>query len=186
MTKNMMKFQNSEGFHHVPDQCCHFPPKPTCFIMLFQTLPYLSECCHSFPLSPCIFRTFHRAFSQPFRIFLNPAIPSPFHHAFATHFTMIRPTLPFFTKAVMEKPPYDPLWQPFLVCFSTSISNHPRLRAIPETNQIFFIILLSMKQSGNPPPQAPETSGVQAPEVKPLEYNVELKVIYIKLYMNIY
>ena len=24
MTKNMMKFQNSEGYHHVPDQCCHF------------------------------------------------------------------------------------------------------------------------------------------------------------------
>ena len=41
MTKNMMKFQNSEGFHH------------------------------SFSLSPCFFQTFHHAFSKPCRIFLN-------------------------------------------------------------------------------------------------------------------
>ena len=94
----MMKFQNSEGFHH------------------------------SFPLSPCFFQTFHHAFSKPCRIFLNPAIPSLCHHAFAAHFTMIHPTLPFFTNSPVENPPYDPLWQPFLVCFSTSISNHPRLR----------------------------------------------------------
>ena len=127
MAKNMMKFQNSEGFHHVPDQCCHFPPKLMCFVMLFpnpavffQTLPFLS----SFTM-----------------LFLN--------------IFMILPTLPLFTKADMVNSPYNPLWQPFMVCFSTSISNHPRLRAILESNQIFSIILLSMKQSGNHPPQQP-------------------------------
>ena len=75
MTKNMIKFQNSEGFHH------------------------------SFPLSPCFFQTFHHAFSKTCRILLNPAIPSLFHHAFAAHFTMIHPMLPFFTKAAVENPP---------------------------------------------------------------------------------
>ena len=91
ITKNTMKFQNSEGFHHVPDQCCHFPPKPMCFIMLFsnpavsfrtlpflssftmhfpnisscffQTLLYFSESCHSKPLSPCFCCTFHHDLS---------------------------------------------------------------------------------------------------------------------------
>ena len=36
---------------------------------------------------------FRHAFFKPCRIFLNPAIPSLFHHAFAAHFTMICPTL---------------------------------------------------------------------------------------------
>ena len=131
----MMKFQNLEGFHHVPDQCCHLP----------AAIFHQSRC-----VSSCFFQ-----------ILPNAAIPFLFHHAFSEHFIMIPPTLPFFTKADMLNPPYNPLWQPFLVCFSTSISNHPRLRAIPESNQIFSLILLSMKQSGNHPPQAPE--------VKPLE-----------------
>ena len=72
-------------------------------------------------------KVFCHAFSKPCHIFPNPAIPRLFHHAFAAHFTTIRPMLSFFTKADMVNAPYDPLWQPFLVCFSTSISNHPRL-----------------------------------------------------------
>ena len=88
MTKNMMKFQNSIGFHHVPDQCCHFPPKPT------------DVFCH--------------AFSKPCHIFPKAAIPFLFHHAFSKHFIMILPTLPFFTKADMvNSPPTTLFGNPF-------------------------------------------------------------------------
>ena len=99
--------QNSEGFHHVPDQCCHFPPKADVFHHDFF------KPCHIFPNAAIPF-LFHHAFSKPCCIFLNPAIPSLFHHAFAAHFTMIRPTLPFFIKASEENPPITLFGNPFL------------------------------------------------------------------------
>ena len=63
-----MKFQNSEGFHHVLDQCCHFP----------AAISTKAD-------------VFHHAFFKPCHIVPNAAIPFLFHHAFSEHFIMLFP-----------------------------------------------------------------------------------------------
>ena len=66
------------------------------------------------------------------------------------------PMLPFSSKVDVVSPPRLPIWQPFLVCFSTSISSQLSPPSIWKRDQIFSWILLSMKQTGKHPPQALE------------------------------
>ena len=123
---------------------------------------------------------FRQAFFKPCRIFPNAAIPFLFHHAFSEHFITLFPNLavifwilPFqasFTMLLLHISPWfvlrchfslKPLWKTPLRPSLATLSGlllHLYLqssKAIPESNQISSIILLSMKQSGNHPPQEP-------------------------------
>ena len=110
----------------------------------FTMFHYLSEHCHSFPVSPCFFRPFHHAYSKPCRIFLNPAIPSLLHHAFATQFIMIHPMLPFFTKAPVENTPTTLFGNPF---WSASPPLSPIIQGLGPNAKNHFLLLESWKSA---------------------------------------